>query len=520
MQGLIECEACNKGRYQPSSSQSSCDDCPMGWMQPRNNQPDCLECNKGKFTSKPSMYNCKSCEAGQFQSEKKQDSCIECPSYYYQNKMDATNCKKCKYGQYTVNETRSRACVFIPVNMNVEPPLLRSLVSIDHDVSDAVLLYSINHEILFDEEVEALLVQISTQPNLADQKNAQLHPDWKEIKLVNFRQQILRDGDTDIKTISDENYPKELVPTFVFKQTLRIHNDNGPIWRHPVFLRAAYQFEDGGTSKWTLENQPLPISSDCQESEGIQYYLRTTPNDNVCSQPFDLLGINQTFNSNSSTETVKCVPCPQGASCNSPGDILSEEERIGVGMMLWNIAPRQGWWRIPWAPLHGDMKNDDGQLIKSPQWFHRCPHAEACIGVNPTDTFGSKGWSSEIGRSHRSNWTSCGNMTSLDGEIVLGPPSKCLNGTEGVLCALCSNGFIRINGVCTKCYEKETRMWTSICAISVACILIMWLRKFLKRLKSNAINAVRDVNRMLIGKGNFFCVSFCCSIKPVLDQTV
>ena len=156
-----------------------------------------------------------------------------------------------------------------------------------------------------------------------------------------------------------------------------------------------------------------------------------------------------------------------------------------VGVLLWDIAPLQGYWRIPWAPKRGDLKNDQGELVKAPQWFHKCPHEEACLGVTPEDDFRVDGWRSTASDVALADQT-------LDTYIALKtvehinngrnwscphpfPRSRCLQGTEGPLCEVCIQGFTRINGKCVECFEVETRMALLISVIVVLLFLIFTL---------------------------------------------
>ena len=286
--------------------------------------------------------------------------------------------------------------------------------------------------------------------------------------------------------------------------TLLVHNKtDGPVWRLPIFIRAAFILADGGISRWTIENKVMPVSTDCHEKEGVQYYLRTHQHDDICRNPINLLGLNTTYGL---PPDVECIPCPDGGSCNSPGkyDVTSGVTKDAVGVLLWNVAPRQGYWRIPWARKGGDYVSEvgeDRELMKSPPyWFHKCPRKEACLGVLPDDRFGGNGWesSADTPTSARLNILAHINNGSSWSCLEPLPLSQCLNGTTGPLCAMCANAFIRFKGKCVKCYDQDVRFKVLIAVMIVVFLICIIIRSFVRRLKSNGLAAIRDVSRIAV----------------------
>ena len=582
--GNTECQACKSGMYQNVAAQDKCENCPTGQYQPERNQTKCTMTIPGTYSDKQGAKKPVKCPEGQYQEEKGQDSCIDCPSGWSTTEYDQcghekketrkylTSCIQCELGQSTNNQKGEKVCQYIPPNLNVPPPMLKTLRSPNgsgwKSTSWVNLYYHVHFDTLLENEWEVVEVEVqwSTQPNLADQKEAKRHPDWNFAikRFINFKKltddafgffteedydmmlSVYNSGAVTIDQLDsivpggykDPEYVDSdtnlLDVGFAQRMTIDVHScpvgevgeqlldpcktsnytgqatecskSTGPVWRKPVYVRAAYRLKNGGTSAWSIENKKIPITSECSEKEGVQHYLRTHPHDDTCESPIDMLGYNQ-----SGLESgIECIPCPEGGSCNSPMlcDEVTKKCKKNVGVLLWDIAPLQGYWRIPWAPTRGDLKNDQGELIKAPQWFYKCPHEEACLGVTPRDEFGVDGWVSTASEVALADQT-------LDTYIALKtvehinngrnwscqhpfPRSRCLRGTEGPLCEVCIQSFTRINGKCVECYEVETRMALLVGVLVLLLVVIVWVRQYFRTLQSNTLNAVRDVSRIMI----------------------
>ena len=582
LQALTSCEACGKGRYQSLPSQDLCEKCPTGWVQPFPKQLSCEQCMNGTMAEVKGLLVCQECISGRFQPENTASTCHRCQVGYFQDTTKAIDCKKCVRGKHTANETGAKECWFVPPNKNCPAPMLDSLLSISRKTSDLRLSLRVGFDEIFNNHpkdpsrVDYLVIQYSTERNLADQKKAQEHPDWREFK-TQFRQKIPvsllmqsdaedgtyggdtceegeecideeddeEEGDEEGGTGADsevdglngmivlangkqvnentmllENFPGEFSNCDSICQqdlwayglpmnfTIRAHNDTiGPVWRRPIYLRASFILADGGTGRWTTENKIHPVTTDCREKEGVEYYLRTHKHDDTLFPPIDLLSKNTTVpNTNISVISAYpvCVKCPDGGSCNSQGitNEISGVQEKGIGLLLWEIAPKQGYWRIPWARHSGDTMNQNDEVIQAPPvWFHKCPHEEACLGVLPDDKFGLNGWEpTKTNNNHTSrlailehinqgrNWSSPATF----------PTTQCLHGTTGPLCATCADKFIRLNGRCVECYSEQTRFTALFVVLILLTIIFSMVRCCLRKLNSNALRAVRDISKIII----------------------
>ena len=232
---------------------------------------------------------------------------------------------------------------------------------------------------------------------------------------------------------------------------------SGSIWRSPLFLRSSWMLTSGRNGRFSEMNGWSRITSDCREKNGIHTYLQTHPYDDTRTTPFDLLlkGVS----------VPNCQNCPKGSSCNSPGTYESP-----AGLLVWEIASLKDNWRVPWIPTN------------STPFFHRCPRKMACLGVAIDDTFNlTHGWSSSIDREME-------NQTS----------AQCRLGTGGPLCAVCLQGYNRVQGSCKKCIPAEERVvYVAVALILLAVLLVMAIR-VINKTESKVRYALRDANRIFL----------------------
>ena len=478
--GLQHCNACSVGKFSPRKNMMSCVQCPIGFHSPERTATDCDRCISGRAAAALGSSFCDECVSGTYSSNG--DPCIDCPVGWIQSEVQSSTCHLCPIGFSTNYQSKSKLCLAVPLDQQVAPPKLQSLrpFSKQEDQKDVLVLSVEFTSIeLADENIEYLFVEWSSINNLADIKSATIHPDYRSVRLKKPIQ-------------TTKGVTSEAGTTFSFDLTPTSMNNNNAvskhqiiegrrwIWSKPIYMQATYILNSGGTGRISAISQTSVVVSDCRDKEGFQWYLRTHPHDDICEDPIGLLGLNRTDN-------IRCVQCPIGGSCNCPS---------GVGMFLNDVVVRQGYWKIPWGPKRGDLRNKLGSLSEAPHFFARCPNSEACIGVSDTAFFNTSGWfdkkNSNVEIKQLSNvvlnWT-CPASNS---------PSICMKGTEGTLCAVCSNDYTRIRGTCQKCSPLETRVSFSIALLVPIILLMSWLRRNLRKLSSTVRNALRDMNRILL----------------------
>jgi hypothetical protein len=121
-----------------------------------------------------------------------------------------------------------------------------------------------------------------------------------------------------------------------------------------------------------------------------------------------------------------CQPCPEGSKCQGP--IWQEE-----------IVTLPGFSRVTWAPT-----------FMSPPL--KCPYEHACLG----------------------------------GTVMRNPENFCVNGTEGPLCTVCSEGYGYSFGKCTECTMQNVGLQLAFAIIVIVIILafVWYIRKKLRKYRS------------------------------------
>jgi len=381
---------------------------------------DCFECPAGYYSSL-GWVRCRLCSPGKFSDQARNKFCKDCPVGYRNTADGSQNCLECPLGKSTA-DVSSKYCEIL-FDLDIAPPTLLALYPVDKHSSGLILHVaggSINHVPLL---AESLLVQWSTSKK--------------------FRNST---GDMRQLIVPIQNLNSSATKAVVFNASRP-----GSVWRSPVYLRSCFMLSSGRNGRFSEINGWSRVASDCRDKGGSQQYLQTHENDDIFGPPFDLLLKGRDGFPN-------CRPCPNGGSCNSPG---SYENPGAPGILVWNIPPLVGYWRVPWNPSNNTPL------------FYRCPRPLACLGVRPEDTFNST-----------SGWP-INNAT-------------CSNGTHGPLCSVCMQGYNRVQGSCEKCIPVANRIGFVIGAlIFFAVALVMAVRAF-RKTRSEVRFALRDINRIVL----------------------
>ena len=129
------CDACEVGKFQPSTGQVSCQDCPVGQYQNSGSQSVCKSCPIGKYQDSSGETICKSCSVGKYNNKEGQNNsvacvqctpgyytndtatveCQTCPDGYYQSEHGKSDCDACLVGKYGHSEGTEPACQNCPV---------------------------------------------------------------------------------------------------------------------------------------------------------------------------------------------------------------------------------------------------------------------------------------------------------------------------------------------------------------------------------------------------------------------
>ena len=107
------CQTCTAGRYSEDSD-TSCKDCPGGWVQNKEGSDMCHECGDGKYQDKTDNTTCKACVSNTYTdgTVKPKLSCRQCPAGYDSQRMSSSYCQPCRAG--TFNPADSSTCKKCP----------------------------------------------------------------------------------------------------------------------------------------------------------------------------------------------------------------------------------------------------------------------------------------------------------------------------------------------------------------------------------------------------------------------
>ena len=481
--GLQECHECVSGKFAKSINSSGCSSCSIGFYggSERNEMSSCESCPNG-WSSKEESSECLACPAGWKSSQG--IPCQECRVHFVQPEEGESDCTRCPIGESTENQTGFKKCKTVELDKNVEPPTLISLQSVPIPNANKAVAFntSVNHS-------QTLLLTFSVKAKeMKDPYIDKIYIQWASQKQLDG---VIKDG----QSIRPDTYKELQIKMDDLQAPVDPTSNNGDIvftynlglysvWIKPLHIRATYVLSSGGEGRRTPLFSSSTVKTDCFDAGSMQRYLRTHPHDDTCLEPFDLLGDDLL----GSDKGIKCVNCPAGGSCNT---------LKGTSMYLSDISHRQGWWRVPWAAMRGDLHDDDDAFVKAPLFFAECPYKEACLGLPPTAFFNDSGWFDTRPTSKQQyiklkgilrNWT-C---------PAPHPSPQCLQGTEGPLCAICSNTYSRVDGECTKCFPVESRIGLTLLCVIPIVFFMWWLRKNLKKMNSVVRNSFRDLNRLAV----------------------
>ena len=162
------------------------------------------------------------------------------------------------------------------------------------------------------------------------------------------------------------------------------------------------------------------------------------------------------------------------------------------GILAWNIAALQGYWKVPWTPTN------------STPFYKKCPRKLACLGLSPNHAFNlTYGWPVETENTQGSwNSSNSSSSSSSGSSDTTCPPqqrqSRCRLGTEGPLCAVCSQNYNRVQGSCEKCIPVANRVAYVIVAVILLSVAIFFFVRFVRKTRTEVRYALRDANRILL----------------------
>jgi hypothetical protein len=98
------------GTYERTIQGVQCQDCPSGWYQNQNVQPDCLDCDTGKYQKKSGNNTCVDCPAGYSTDlQKGLSACKKCQVGKQADRSGRATCDDCASGRFAKN-TNQKEC--------------------------------------------------------------------------------------------------------------------------------------------------------------------------------------------------------------------------------------------------------------------------------------------------------------------------------------------------------------------------------------------------------------------------
>jgi hypothetical protein len=105
---VVDCVACEKGRYNQVKASHGCKICAKGTYQDATGQTTCENCTAGRYliddetdaTFHDSVEDCAACEKGQYNQLNASHGCQICAKGTYQDATGQTTCENCTAGRY------------------------------------------------------------------------------------------------------------------------------------------------------------------------------------------------------------------------------------------------------------------------------------------------------------------------------------------------------------------------------------------------------------------------------------
>jgi hypothetical protein len=199
----------------------------------------------------------------------------------------------------------------------------------------------------------------------------------------------------------------------------------------------------------------------------------------------------QQYLNNADSDPTKwtCERCPEGAACS--------------GSTVWSdVRPLAGFWRVPWSLNNGSV-------------FEKCPYFKDCLGYEEDSTDEEEPTRISANSSIFSSRSA--DLISVHGFRMSTVQEGCLDGTEGVLCNQCKEGFNRDGVTCQKCQASSFGLRLSL--LIIAGLIVLWLvavcRHHLKRKWHRFKPLWRDVLRIISINVTFAQIN--SSLPAVID---
>jgi len=502
--GQSSCNDCVIGTYanEPATA-IACDPCLAGQYSDEKGQSQCKLCDKGYKKESPSTALCTFCDSGTYSDQQGAYNCSKCKPNTRQHAKGTTFCTDCAPGRF-VDEGSSATVCTPPAPQDVPVPPGLTAVYPGDNVTKVVIHVSIDTA-----ERKTLEGQDKAMKNLVVEWCASA--DFAPVATITKMFEMPKDLEQNTMELTIDMGEAYLTKAWFFRVRYLLRKDGWVSKANPA----------GGTPRWhtigiedtscTIEQYLRLNDNDDKTLPFLPLYMECTPR--KCLQAWSRDG-----------PLRRCMSCPPGAHCTS------EEGQFGV--VSYNVRPKWGYWRIPWAigkPLNETFVACDGDedCLGAPMLSSDIVFREI-IGLGPSIP-GQEDYQYRMKR--RCNelpddevaaaLACCASAMDSDARrlcehkdqsdcicieerdenntVAFAKLERCQEGRvpDSVNCAVCQPEFMRTRGGCVKCYETETRVVFLVIGIVLFIVLIIIGRKCWSKLFRYR-TALRDVMRIMI----------------------
>ena len=370
------CYDCPRGFFQGKRTSAACGQCPSGFYEDTSKQHKCKNCPSGYETGSfdDTRIGCDGCEAGRYSA--RGEPCLKCPRGWKQNEPKLSFCERCQAGYFS--EPGAHRCRKQPKDVDMIPPRMISLLPVDRNTNKMKLLFNLNKQEFFGKgstpetkrnggqyyDRMGILFQWSNVDAAKNFPDLNARPTWENLhcdessatnfpgtksymdSLYFFCLAATYTGSMHLDKLEDDD---DVIQIQVWNHLVEKHQNRtnqhnvigeydditieieikaikeGPVWDNPLYIRGAFYTSTGTTSAWTRRYGGTTTTSDCKNSESLQEYLRTHPRDNTCMPPLNLIDVDNSTGSSSSSDAIACISCPPGGNC------LTQDKTLAAG---------------------------------------------------------------------------------------------------------------------------------------------------------------------------------------------
>ena len=480
------CKECPPGFYSAHHSSSKCEECTLGRYQAESGTASCIDCQKGMYSDTTRrVENCTNCPQGLYQQESGQEMCNQCPPGRYANetmsfqclrcrpgsfsdRSSATNCQLCEQGKYTTNRSGFESCEDCPQGYfgNVTGGDSCEMCPQNYYTQETGKTFSC------DACPEGYSTEDLSTRDLCDECNVGKFNDMQG------------------------GYCEKCPSGWISNEAVTQKNNCTKCSEGKYYLNTSARTYCSECARGMFQDEEAQIKCKSCSEEGQHKFQDkfgqeaclacksgTEPNekmDGCVSVPWvtvencnDGEFLN---NSHKNKSFWECIECPVGANCkNTPA------------MSIDNLGHLAGYWNVTWQ--HSKLPHNQLRTIPL---FVACPFPDTCL-------------SSDVGNKTERQ------LRETNGSGIQ-PACKRSMGLDpgGVLCAVCLEGYVRLNPAasnCEKCTSESNLSLLTIVAVVVFLLLLMYISRRIVSIGRMDSRRVRNIVRVVMISFSYLQIS-------------